>query len=136
MLLQALNPVSLLNGRMPISQEASRNTIAGLADRMGRSVAAVYRYYPSKEAVVRELQRLVATHIGVRIMGLTLGLLFGGHSLGAAFGSVLGGWFFDVFGRYDELWWLSGGLAALAGVCAAMIRENRDRGPKPVPAAA
>ncbi|NIJ40438.1 AcrR family transcriptional regulator [Parvibaculum indicum] len=40
-------------------------TLHGLADRMGRSVAAVYRYYPSKEAVVRELQRLVATHIGV-----------------------------------------------------------------------
>lgn len=40
-------------------------TLHGLAERMGRSVAAVYRYYPSKEAVVRELQRLVATHIGV-----------------------------------------------------------------------
>ena len=37
-LLQALNPVSLLNGRMPISQEASRNAIAGLADRMGVDV--------------------------------------------------------------------------------------------------
>lgn len=82
------------------------------------------------------IANLVATHIGVRIMGLTLGLLFGGHSLGAAFGSVLGGWFFDIFGRYDELWWLSGGLAALAGVCAALIRENRDGGPKPVPATA
>ena len=40
-------------------------TLHGLAERMGRSVAAVYRYFPSKEAVVRELQRLVATHIGV-----------------------------------------------------------------------
>ncbi len=38
-------------------------TLHALAARMGRSVAAVYRYYPSKEAVVRELQRLVATHI-------------------------------------------------------------------------
>ncbi|MEN6542866.1 helix-turn-helix domain-containing protein [Parvibaculum sp.] len=38
-------------------------TLHALAERMGRSVAAVYRYYPSKEAVVRELQRLVATHI-------------------------------------------------------------------------
>lgn len=40
-------------------------TLHGLAAEMGRSVAALYRYYPSKEAVVRELQRLVATHIGV-----------------------------------------------------------------------
>ena len=38
-------------------------TLHALAARMDRSVAAVYRYYPSKEAVVRELQRLVATHI-------------------------------------------------------------------------
>lgn len=38
-------------------------TLHRLADRMGRSVAAVYRYFPSREAVVAELQRLVATHI-------------------------------------------------------------------------
>jgi len=38
-------------------------TLHALAARMERSVAAVYRYYPSKEAVVRELQRLVASHI-------------------------------------------------------------------------
>lgn len=38
-------------------------TLHTLARRMDRSVAAVYRYFPSKEAVVRELQRLVGTHI-------------------------------------------------------------------------
>jgi len=38
-------------------------TLHALAARMERSVAAVYRYFPSKEAVIGELQRLVATHI-------------------------------------------------------------------------
>lgn len=40
-------------------------TLHRLADRMDRSVAAVYRYFPSKEAVVAELQRLIATHIAL-----------------------------------------------------------------------
>ncbi len=39
-------------------------TLHRLADRMGRSVAAVYRYFPSREAVIAELQRLIAFHIG------------------------------------------------------------------------
>lgn len=38
-------------------------TLHRLADRMGRSVAAVYRYFPSREAVIAELQRLIAFHI-------------------------------------------------------------------------
>lgn len=38
-------------------------TLHALAARMDRSVAAVYRYFSSKEAVIGELQRLVATHI-------------------------------------------------------------------------
>ena len=38
-------------------------TLHRLAGRMGRSVAAVYRYFPSREAVIAELQRLIATHI-------------------------------------------------------------------------
>ncbi len=40
-------------------------TLHRLADRMERSVGAVYRYFPSKEAVVAEVQRLIATHIGL-----------------------------------------------------------------------
>lgn len=71
------------------------------------------------------IANIVSTHIGVRIIGLTLGLLFGGHSLGAALGSVLGGWFFDLFAKYDWVWWLSMALAAMAGVCALMVPETR-----------
>lgn len=40
-------------------------TLHRLADRMKRSVAAVYRYFPSREAVISELQRLIATHISL-----------------------------------------------------------------------
>ena len=82
------------------------------------------------------IANIVATHIGVRIIGLTLGLLFGGHSLGAAIGVVIGGWMFDIFAKYDFVWWLSVGLAALAGIFAILVKETRDPSSKAVPAAA
>ena len=71
------------------------------------------------------IANIVATHIGVRIIGLTLGLLFGGHSLGASVGVSIGGWMFDLTAKYDWVWWLSVGLAALAGVFALLVREIR-----------
>lgn len=40
-------------------------TLHRLAESMNRSVAAVYRYFPSREAVISELQRLIATHINL-----------------------------------------------------------------------
>ncbi|MEC7489255.1 MAG: MFS transporter [Pseudomonadota bacterium] len=82
------------------------------------------------------IANIVATHIGVRIIGLTLGLLFGGHSLGAAVGVLIGGWMFDLSARYDWIWWFSVGLAALAGVCAILVRETPKMPATPIPATA
>lgn len=79
------------------------------------------------------LANIVATHIGVRIMGLTLGLLFAGHSAGAAAGSFMGGYFFDLFNSYDWIWLISIGLALIAAVLSWMIKETR--GTDHVPAA-
>ena len=79
------------------------------------------------------IANIVATHIGVRIIGLTLGLLFGGHSLGAAIGVAIGGWMFDLTAKYEWIWLLSVVLAALAGVFAMSVREisrtGTQRGP-------
>lgn len=72
------------------------------------------------------IANIMARQIGVRIIGLTLGLLFGGHSLGAAIGAVMGGWLFDQFARYDGLWWVSVFLAAMAGVFAILVRETPE----------
>ena len=77
---------------------------------------------------------IVATNVGIRVLGLTLGLLFGGHSLGAAAGVAVGGWIFDVTARYEWVWWTSIPLAALAGVFAILVREPRR--PRAVTAAA
>ena len=72
------------------------------------------------------LASLVSTHIGVRVMGLTLGLLFGGHSAGAAAGAFMGGYFFDNFQSYEWVWIVSIGLAFLAAAFSWLIRENSD----------
>ena len=74
------------------------------------------------------IANIVATHISVRIIGLTLGLLFGGHSLGAAVGVSIGGWMFDLTAQYGWIWWLSVVLAALAGIFAILVKEIRPIG--------
>jgi predicted MFS family arabinose efflux permease len=58
-------------------------------------------------------------------MGLAMGLISGGHALGGALGAFLGGYLFDLFARYNEMWWLAFGTAVLAGGMAFMLRENR-----------
>jgi MFS family permease len=68
---------------------------------------------------------LVASHLGLRSMGLSMGLISGGHALGGALGAFLGGYLFDIFLRYSEMWWTTFGLAVLAGLMCFFIRENR-----------
>jgi predicted MFS family arabinose efflux permease len=77
---------------------------------------------------------LVASHLGLRMMGLAMGLIAAGHAVGAAAGALLGGWLFDLFLRYDGLWLVSIGLAVAAGLLVLTIPEPRGR--QPVRAAA
>jgi len=70
------------------------------------------------------LASIVSTHVGVRVMGLTLGILFAGHSAGAAAGAFMGGYFFDNFQSYDWVWIVSIALALVAAVLSWLIRET------------
>ncbi|MGY8907180.1 MFS transporter [Candidatus Njordibacter sp. Uisw_056] len=67
---------------------------------------------------------LVASHIGLKVMGLTMGLLSAGHSIGAAIAASLGGYFFDRDATYDLIWISSIALATIAGVLAFLIKDN------------
>lgn len=67
---------------------------------------------------------LVASHIGLKVMGLTMGLLSAGHSIGAAIAASLGGYFFDRDATYDLIWVSSIALATIAGVLAFLIKDN------------
>jgi len=79
-------------------------------------------------ATLPVLAAIVRQHLGVRIMGLSLGLLFGGHSLGAAAGALMGGWLFDLFAHYDWVWNVALALAILAGILTLMIRPGTPFG--------
>jgi MFS family permease len=68
---------------------------------------------------------LVASHMGLRVMGLTMGLLSAGHALGAAAGVYMAGVLFDMFAQYYWVWVAAIGLALFAGVLAFSIREDR-----------
>jgi MFS family permease len=81
---------------------------------------------------------LVATHVGLRTIGLSLGVLAMFHSAGGALGAFLGGVLYDAFQKYDWVWVAAIALALVAGVLALTISENRDahRPMHPVPAEA
>ena len=67
---------------------------------------------------------ITATHIGVRVIGLTLGLMLGGHWIGAALGSFVGGALFDQTARYQELWLVAIAAALVATALSLCVRER------------
>ena len=68
---------------------------------------------------------LAASHIGLRSLGLTMGLLSAGHALGAAAGAYLAGLLYDLAAHYFWVWVAAVGLALLAGLLSFAIREDR-----------
>lgn len=67
---------------------------------------------------------LVASHIGVRVMGLALGLITAGHQIGAAIGAFLSGILYDSNQSYDWVWWSSLALSIAAGFLVFLLRES------------
>lgn len=68
---------------------------------------------------------LVASHVGLRTIGLSLGVLAMFHAAGAALGAFLGGVLFDTFQTYDGVWIAAVAVAMIAGILSLTIRENR-----------
>ena len=69
---------------------------------------------------------LVATNIGRKVMGVSMGMIFASHSFGAALGSFAGGVIFEIFNRYDWAWIVSFGLALIAAILSLIIHENHN----------
>lgn len=68
---------------------------------------------------------LIASHVGIRVMGLAFGLVSAGHAVGAALGAYSAGVLFDIYQQYDWVWWSSLWLAVLAGIMVFFLSENR-----------
>ena len=73
---------------------------------------------------------LVASHIGIRVMGLAFGLISAGHQVGAALGAYFGGVLYDLYAQYDWVWQSSLWLAVFAGVLVFFLNDR----PAPNPA--
>lgn len=67
---------------------------------------------------------LVASHLGLRVMGFAMGLIAMAHQLGAAAGAIGGGVMFDVTRSYHGLWIVSLGLALVAAALSIAIRRE------------
>jgi MFS family permease len=75
-------------------------------------------------ATVPVVASLVASHLGLRVMGLAIGLIALGHQVGSAFGALGGGVVFDLYNSYAGIWLLSLALALGAGAMSTAIRPQ------------
>ena len=65
---------------------------------------------------------LVADLYGVRHMSTLFGLVFLFHQLGAFLGGWLGGYFYDLTGSYNIVWWISVALGIASAIAHWPIR--------------
>lgn len=67
---------------------------------------------------------LVASHVGIKMMGLAMGLISAGHALGGAMGAFVGGYIYTATGNYDLVWTGSIWLAVGAGLLVLFLKAQ------------
>ncbi|MGE4247123.1 MAG: MFS transporter [Parvibaculaceae bacterium] len=71
---------------------------------------------------------LVALMFGTRYIATLYGFVFFSHQVGSFFGVYLGGLFYDLYGNYDMVWYLSIALGLFAAIMHLPIREQQAQG--------
>ena len=79
---------------------------------------------------------LVAHIFGLAYMSMLYGIVFLSHQVGSFLGAWMGGYFYDVFGSYDAMWWFCVALGFAAAALHFPIAERPVGRLVPVPAAA
>lgn len=67
---------------------------------------------------------LVAQIFGPRYMATLFGIVFFSHQIGSFLGAWLGGYFYDLTGTYEVVWWLSVALGIFSGLVHWPIDER------------
>jgi predicted MFS family arabinose efflux permease len=69
----------------------------------------------------------IASRLGLKVLGLSMGLLSAGHAVGGAAGAWAGGAFFDWRGNYGALWEVSIVLVVIAAALVVGLKDERGR---------
>ena len=75
-------------------------------------------------ATVPMTNAIILSFIGPKYLATLSGICFICHQLGAVLGAWLGGKFFDAFGSYENMWWLSVGLGVAAFLLTITVKEE------------
>jgi MFS family permease len=67
---------------------------------------------------------IVAQIFGTKYLSLLFGIVFLGHQLGAFAGAFLGGYFYDLYGSYDNAWYIAIALSVFATLIHLPIDEK------------
>ena len=59
-----------------------------------------------------------------KILSHTIRICFICHQIGAVLGAWLGGKFFDMYGNYENMWWLSVLLGIIAFFLTITVKEK------------
>ncbi len=76
-------------------------------------------------ATLPVIASIIASRIGVGIMGLAMGLIFAGHWAGGAMGAYLGGELYRLYANYDWMWIIALIAVLFAGFLALCVPEER-----------
>ena len=75
-------------------------------------------------ATVPMTNAIILSFIGPKYLATLSGICFICHQLGAVLGAWLGGRFFDAFGSYENMWWMSVGLGVVAFLLTITVKEE------------
>ena len=75
-------------------------------------------------ATVPMTNAIILSFIGPKYLATLSGICFICHQLGAVLGAWLGGKFFDTYGSYENMWWLSAALGIIAFLLTITVKEE------------
>ena len=75
-------------------------------------------------ATVPMTNAIILSFIGPKYLATLSGICFICHQLGAVLGAWLGGRFFDIYGSYENMWWLSVALGIVGFLLTITVKEE------------
>ena len=75
-------------------------------------------------ATVPMTNAIILSFIGPKYLATLSGICFICHQIGAVLGAWLGGRFYDIYGNYENMWWMSVALGIIAFLITITVKEK------------